>query len=277
MALFLCACRSIPIERSKIIYAPPTNSITPSSTSEYSEPYLQPEHAVTFAYPIPDMPDVASTTWEIQHATNIAKFSTEIAAYTATPTEIPLKGLHDCLPDQLKFEVGENGASGEIFLGISIYHRKGPACRLSTQISLTLLDICGNLLPIEGNNQVIYLEGSLQPGSLYNARGITYIWRNWCGSRNNYSWRLRAAGAGQEINDYTLFSPPACQSSNYPSRLYLERRNYSDFGIPTIIPIGTATQLPLTSPTCVVTATPLATAHLTRTALPTSSALKTYP
>jgi hypothetical protein len=272
----LCACYSNR-EQPEFTNFPPTRSAPTSPALDYPEPYIPPVVTITFAYPAPWTPNATTTAWEIQRATNIVRYLTQVAEFTATPTEIPLEGLQDCSPEQLGLEVGENGATGAILLGVSVIHRKGPACRLRTQISLTLLDKCGNLLPVEGNNQVIYLEASLQPGSPYNARGVTFIWRNWCGSRENYSWKVRAVGTGQEINDYTLFSAANCDSNIYPSRLYLEKRNYRAFGIPTIIPIGTATQSLNTSPTCVVTATPLATPRATRTALPTYSAPIAYP
>jgi len=276
MIFLLCACYSSR-EQPEFTNSPPTRSIPTIPASDYPEPYIPPVVAITFAYPEPWTPNATTTAWEIRRATNNVRYLTQVAEFTATPTEIPLEGLQDCSPEQLGFEVGENGATGAILLGVSVIHRKGPACRLRTQINLALLDRCGNPLRIDGNNMVVYLDGVLQPEYPHSVRGISFTWMNWCGSPNDFSWKLRAAGAGQEISDYTISGSPRCESTVYPSRLNLDKGNFLVFDAPTLIPIGTATQRPDILPTCEVTATPPITPHPTRTALPTIPLLTEFP
>jgi len=155
-------------------------------------------------------------------ASPTASPTVEIANDAAT-SEIPSVRPNECQPGQVSIEtwvdpdalmtVGKGAAPLMTLVGMmTIKETGGVVCYLDTEVTVSLLDALGQPLDIEGNEQIITLNGLVPDDAL----GAMFAWNNWCGEEGDVSLRVEGAGATIEQSPIPM---PECRDANIPSTL----------------------------------------------------------
>jgi len=104
---------------------------------------------------------------------------TQLRARIATgPAPVRGRDTSDvrCAPSQFRIRPGADGAGPRVIPEFDLLYVKGPSCTVRLRATLTLLDVHGHSLPIEGNHITAVLARRLPPQEL----GLMWSWANWC-------------------------------------------------------------------------------------------------
>jgi len=108
-----------------------------------------------------------------------------------------------CQPDQYRLTVS---TEGETSAGIGVaalpVYVKGPACALTVQAELSLLDSTGKLLAVTGNPITATISGEVSPTAEETTQfPNAFFWSNWCGARSpDAQFRIRLPGTAVGVN-----------------------------------------------------------------------------
>jgi hypothetical protein len=92
----------------------------------------------------------------------------------------PLVGqLNRCDVNSIALAAGTNGAGGALIPSISIYNTAATACRLRVNLTFSVREVNGKILPIRGNPDRVTLKAR-RLGRGQRA-WVSWSWRNWCG------------------------------------------------------------------------------------------------
>lgn len=136
-----------------------------------------------------------------------------------TPAEVQhrLAQLNPCDTHSIALAPGTNGAGGALIPSISIYNTAATACRLQVNLTFSVREASGKILPIRGNPDRITLKAR-RLGRAQRA-WVSWSWSNWCGRAKlpfTYEWRI-----GQMA--VRLFEPvrPRCDQGTSTSTIAL--------------------------------------------------------
>jgi hypothetical protein len=102
-----------------------------------------------------------------------------------------LAELNPCDIYSIALAPGTNGAGGALIPSVSIYNTAATACRLRVNLTFSVREASGKILPMRGNPDRITLKAR-RLGRAQRA-WVSWSWRNWCGRAKPpfiYEWRI---------------------------------------------------------------------------------------
>jgi len=85
-----------------------------------------------------------------------------------------------CDTFRIALAANTNGASGALTPNISIFYTGPTACRFSGNLTFSIRDSTGKLLPVRGNPARLTLKAN-RLGRTGNSASVSWLWSNWCG------------------------------------------------------------------------------------------------
>jgi hypothetical protein len=87
--------------------------------------------------------------------------------------------LDTCDTFELALAANTNGAGGALTPSVSIFYTGSSPCRLRANVTFTIRDSNGKLLPVRGNPARLTLRAN-RIGSAKRAH-VSWLWSSWCG------------------------------------------------------------------------------------------------
>jgi hypothetical protein len=112
-------------------------------------------------------------------------------AATAAKVQHRVGQLNPCDMYSIALAAATNGAGGALIPSISIFNTAASACRLRVNLTFSVREGSGKILPIRGNPDRITLKAR----GLGRAQRawVSWSWSNWCGRAKPpfiYEWRI---------------------------------------------------------------------------------------
>jgi hypothetical protein len=123
---------------------------------------------------------------------------------TSRPTRanMPSAATPACDPSKLRLFMQAQGENTGTVVGAVVTASEGAPCRLATTATLSLLDVSGHLLAVNGNPATATISGLVGETQQDSQFTNSFYWSNWCGPRSpSPQLRLRLPAIGLETTE----------------------------------------------------------------------------